>query len=142
MSETHVACMAKTWQAYNTNHGSWREQNLGPRMGGKYAKECYKISRRSEIDKYGWRQVPLPVSVHTVMNFRCQKRTGSILYTWVRASWIEFNDFPTRCDLVSLLHFCRQLYMFRVLTPIIRSWYSCKYSFLYWLTAMSKIYCY
>jgi len=30
-----------------------------------------------------------------------------------------------RCDLFSLLHFCRELYMFRVLTPIIRSWYSC-----------------
>jgi len=29
----------------------------------------------------------------------------------------------------SLLHFCRQLYMFRVLTPIIRSAYSCNYSF-------------
>ena len=27
----------------------------------------------------------------------------------------------------SSLHFCRQLYMFRVLTPIIRSWYSCNY---------------
>jgi hypothetical protein len=34
----------------------------------------------------------------------------------------------------SLLHFCRQLYMFRVLTPIIRSWYSSNYSFWYWLT--------
>jgi len=31
----------------------------------------------------------------------------------------------------SLLHFCRQLYMFQVLTPIIRSWYSCNYSFWY-----------
>jgi len=31
----------------------------------------------------------------------------------------------------SLLHFSRQLYMFRVLTPIIRSWYSCNYSFWY-----------
>ena len=31
----------------------------------------------------------------------------------------------------SLLHFCRQLYMFRVLTPIIRSWYSCNYSSSY-----------
>ena len=31
----------------------------------------------------------------------------------------------------SLLHFCRQLYMFRVLTPIISSWYSCNYSFWY-----------
>jgi len=36
---------------------------------------------------------------------------------------------PTRCDLFSLLHFHRQLYMYRVLTPIIRSWYSCNYSF-------------
>ena len=44
-----------------------------------------------------------------------------ILYTWVRASWIEFNICPTRWDLFSLLHFCRQLYTFRVLTPIIRS---------------------
>ena len=65
-----------------------------------------------------------------------------ILYTWVRASWIEFNNCPTRCDLFSLLLFCRQLYMFRVLTPIIMSSYNCKYSFWYWLTAMSKIRCY
>ena len=43
----------------------------------------------------------------------------------------KFNNFPTRCDLHSLLHFCRQLYMFRVLTPIIRSSYKCKYSFWY-----------
>ena len=43
------------------------------------------------------------------------------LHTWVRVSWIEFNNCPTRCDLCRLLHFCRQLYMFRVLTPIIRS---------------------
>ena len=39
----------------------------------------------------------------------------------------------------SLLHFCMQLYMFRVLTPIIRSWYSCNYSFWYWLTGSSTI---
>ena len=45
-------------------------------------------------------------------------------YTWVRASWIESNNCPTRCDLFSLLHFCRQLYTFRVLTPIIRSLYN------------------
>jgi len=30
---------------------------------------------------------------------------------------IKFNNCPTRYDLFSLLHFCRQLYMFRVLTP-------------------------
>jgi len=62
-----------------------------------------------------------------------------ILYTWVRASWIGFNNFPTRCDLFSLLHFYRQLYMFWVLTPIIRSSYNCKYSFWYWLTGSSTI---
>jgi len=27
---------------------------------------------------------------------------------------LEFNNCPTRCDLFSLLYFCRQLYMFRV----------------------------
>ena len=31
----------------------------------------------------------------------------------------------------SSLHFCRQLYMFRVLTPIISSSYNCNYSFWY-----------
>jgi len=31
----------------------------------------------------------------------------------------------------SLLHFCRQLYMFQVLTAIIRSWYCCNCSFWY-----------
>jgi len=35
-----------------------------------------------------------------------------------------------------LLYFCRQLYMFRVLTPIFRSSYNCKYSFWHWSTAM------
>jgi len=39
------------------------------------------------------------------------------LYTRVHASWIKFYNCPTRCELFSLLHFCRQLYMFRVLTP-------------------------
>ena len=58
-------------------------------------------------------------------------KTWRILYTWVRASWIEFNNCPTRWDFFSLLYFCRQLYMFRVLTPIIRSSYSCNYSFWY-----------
>ena len=61
------------------------------------------------------------------------------LYTWVRASWNEFNNCPTRCDLFSLLHFCRQLYMFRVLTPIIRSSYNCNYSFWYRLTGSTTI---
>jgi len=37
------------------------------------------------------------------------------LYTWVRASCIEFNNFPTRYELFSLLHYCRQLYIPTVL---------------------------
>ena len=52
---------------------------------------------------------------------------------------IKFNNCPTRCDLFSLLYFCKQLYMFRVLTPIIRSSYSCNYSFWYWLTGSTTI---
>jgi len=39
----------------------------------------------------------------------------------------------------SLLHFCRQLYMFRVLTSIIRSSYSCNYSFWLWSTGPTSI---
>ena len=39
----------------------------------------------------------------------------------------------------SLLHSCRQLYLFRVMTPIIRSWYSCNYSFWQWLTGSITI---
>ena len=52
-----------------------------------------------------------------------------------------FNNCPIRCDLFSLLHFYRQLYMFHVLTSFIRSSSNCNYSFWYWLTAMNKIRC-
>jgi hypothetical protein len=38
--------------------------------------------------------------------------------------------------------FRRQLYVFRVLTPITRSSYNCNYSFWHWSTAMNKIRCY
>jgi len=62
-----------------------------------------------------------------------------LLYTWVRES--NLIIFQQDATVFSLLHFCRQLYMFRLLTPIIRSWYSCNYSFWYWLAAMSKIRC-
>ena len=79
-----------------------------------------------------WYYVTLKVSISFIVT----------LYTWVRALWIEFNNCPTRWDLFSLLHFCRQLYMFRVLTPIIRSSYNCNYSFWYWLNAVNKIRCY
>ena len=54
---------------------------------------------------------------------------------------LKFNNCPTRCDLFNLLYFCKQIYMFRVLTPIIRSWYNCNYSFWYWLTGSTTIRC-
>ena len=37
----------------------------------------------------------------------------------------------------SLLYFCRQLYMFRALTPIIWISYNCNYSFWHWLTRLA-----
>ena len=40
---------------------------------------------------------------------------------------------------ISLLYFCRQLYMFRVLTLIIRTSYNCNYSFWYWLIGSTTI---
>jgi len=53
----------------------------------------------------------------------------------------ESNTINIRQDttVFSLLYFCRQLYMFRALTPIIRSSYNCNYSFWHWSTAMNKI---
>ena len=50
-----------------------------------------------------------------------------------------FNNCPTKYGLFSLLYFCRQLYMFRVLTPIIRGSYNCNYSFWYWSTSSTTI---
>ena len=51
----------------------------------------------------------------------------------------KFNNCQTKCNLFSSLYFCRQLYMFRMLTPIIRSLYNCNYSFWYWLTGSTTI---
>ena len=58
---------------------------------------------------------------------------------WQHFIYMDPCKCPTRCDLFSLLYFCRQLYMFRVLTPIISSLYSCNYSFWYWLTGSTTI---
>jgi len=57
--------------------------------------------------------------------------------------WNEFfsNLITVQQDgtVFSLLYFCSQLYMFRVLTPIIRSSYNCNYSFWYWSTESTTI---
>jgi len=47
------------------------------------------------------------------------------------SNWIIFQQDAT---VFCLLHICRQLYMFRVLTPIIRSSYNCNYNFWHWPT--------
>ena len=39
----------------------------------------------------------------------------------------------------SLMYFCRLLYMFRELTPIIRSSYNCNYSFWHWTNGSTTI---
>jgi len=57
----------------------------------------------------------------------------------IKHVFLKLNNCPTRCDLFSLLHICRQLYMFRVLTPIIRSSYNCNYSFWHWSTGSITI---
>jgi len=52
------------------------------------------------------------------------------------SSWITVQEDAT---VFSLLYFCRHLYMFRVLTPIIRSPYNCNYSFWHYSTAYTTI---
>ena len=39
----------------------------------------------------------------------------------------------------SLLYFCRQLYIFRLLTTIVRSSYNCNYGFWHWSTGSATI---
>ena len=46
---------------------------------------------------------------------------------------------PKDANVFSFLYFCSQLYMFRVLTPNIRSWYSCNYSFWHWSAGSANI---
>jgi len=47
--------------------------------------------------------------------------------------------FQKDASVFSLLHFCRQLYVFRVLTPIIMGSYNCNYSFWHWSTGSTTI---
>ena len=76
-----------------------------------------------------WKLYSLEVPVQFF--FSCLQRASVITK--------QFNNCPTRCVLFRLLHFCRQLYMFRVLTPIIKSSYNCNYSFWYWFTGSTTI---
>ena len=59
----------------------------------------------------------------------------------VKQSKMQLNSITVQQDatVFSLLCFCRQLYMFRVLTPVIRSSYNCSYSFWHWSTRSTTI---
>ena len=57
-------------------------------------------------------------------------KISNVFFSVLINSLSIFNNCPTRCDLFSLLHFCMQLYMFRVFTPIIRS---CGIDWLQWV---------
>ena len=64
----------------------------------------------------------------------------SILYLhWSVHRESNLVIFQKDVTVFSLSHFCRQLYMFQVLTHIIRSWYNCNYSFWYWSTRSTTI---
>jgi len=52
------------------------------------------------------------------------------------SNWITAQEDAT---VFSLLRICRQLYMFRLFTPIIRSWYNCNYSLWRWSTGSATI---
>jgi len=87
------------------------------------------------VNTYIWRRLRLlSIDKPALSSERAPQHTAVLNF-----SSTEFNNCPTRCDLFSLLNFCRQLYMFRVLTPIIRSSYNCNYSFWYWLTGSTTM---
>jgi len=55
------------------------------------------------------------------------------LYLWSVHREGYLNIVQNNATVFRFLYFCRQLYMFRVLTPNIRSSYSCNYSLWCWL---------
>jgi len=57
----------------------------------------------------------------------------TVLYLWFRASLIEINNSPTRCNTKQSIYYsASSLYLFRVsTTPIIRSTQNCNYTIRY-----------
>ena len=66
------------------------------------------------------------------MHRRIALKRNSNIYVKTDPTLFTLITVQQDATVFSLLHFCRQLYMFRLLTPIIRSWYSCNYSFWDW----------
>ena len=117
---------ARRRDLYLTTHNTHNRQTSMPPVGF----EPHGLSRRATADlrlrpRGHWNTL---VSLY-----------GKYCLHSVIACYIKFNNCLTRCDLFSLLHFCRQLYMFRVLTSIISSWYSCNYSLWCWLTGSTAV---
>jgi hypothetical protein len=57
----------------------------------------------------------------------------------VRASYVNSNIYPTRCNVTQFIYVWKLLYMIRVvISPIIRRAYNCIYSVWY----LSQLYCY
>ena len=71
------------------------------------------------------------VSVTLIKNILFGILSSNALTSWI----IVHQD----VNVFSVLYFCRQLYMFRMLTPIIRGSYNCNYSFQHWSTESTTI---
>jgi len=71
------------------------------------------------------------------------RNSGSVVqgFKTIPVGWATtgLKSVQQNATVFSLLYFCRQFYMFRVLIPIIRSWYNCNYSFWYWLTGSTNV---
>ena len=106
-----------------------------------------KLVRKWKLSQPASKSVGWSVSQSVLVSgriFSRQMKYGKVHFIYMDGSVHHesiFNNCLTSCDLFSLLYFCRQLYVFRVLTPIISSWYSCNYSFWYWLTGSTAIRC-
>ena len=122
-------------------HSHW-QSNIRCCTWSRYLKSPVTIIQRHCLARQAWFTSPNPVVtaspwVTCASSWGVPRHKSAKYLKQIKA--IEFNNCPTRCDLFSLLHFCRQLYMFRVLTPITRSSYNCNYSFWYWLTGSTTI---
>ena len=73
------------------------------------------------------------------LSLKSSKKNWHITLRIIFLNLIIVQQDPT---VLSLLYFCRQLYMFRLLTPTITSSYSCNYNFWHWSTPMNRIRCY
>ena len=79
--------------------------------------------------------------IHSIL--RCHNmQVGESSKFYIHGSVHRDSNWTTvqqNATVFSLSHICRQLYMFRVLTHVIRSSYNCNYSFRHWSTVSATI---